>query len=226
MLSTISMREKLASRVFPAYSAAVEKLNWNARWLESLKSAGEVPFFSIREALHASISERYLNSGNDPVDYLEFGVYRGASIRLWSEMNRNAATRIFGFDSFEGLPETWNAGFQKGAFSTGGKPPETMDPRVQFVVGWFQNSLPIFLEDYQLRHKLVIHNDSDLFSSTLYCLTTLNKLMVPGTIIIFDEFDAVTDEFRALVSYAAAYLRAFKIIGATTGYCQVAIELA
>jgi hypothetical protein len=38
-----------------------------------------------------------------PVTYLEFGVFRGASIKRMSHLFRHPEARFIGFDSFEGL---------------------------------------------------------------------------------------------------------------------------
>jgi O-methyltransferase len=221
----VSPKKTLAGIFFPRYSAFLDKLNWNARWLDTVRHAAGVPQFQCRRDLHSFISETRLHGGTDLVDYLEFGVYHGESLRLWAELNKNPSSRMFGFDSFEGLPEDWNPKHPKGTFSTRGNLPEIKDSRVVLVAGWFQQSLREFLSSYEPSHKLVIHNDCDLFSSTLYCLTVLDSVIRPGTIIIFDEFDAVLDEYRALTSYASAFIRTYEIIAATTGFCQTAVEI-
>ena len=43
--------------------------------------------------------------------WMEFGVYRGTSI---SNFAKFCPTTIYGFDSFEGLPETWDDDNKKG----------------------------------------------------------------------------------------------------------------
>jgi hypothetical protein len=73
--------------------------------------------------------------------YLEFGVYGGTSIRLWSQLLRNPRSKLHGFDSFEGLPEAWGT-TEKGHFNTGGSIPKIDGPRVSFFQGWFSDTLP------------------------------------------------------------------------------------
>ena len=221
----VSLKKSLAAAIFPKYSTLLDKLNWNARWLDTLRNAGAVPVFPNPHSLYSFINEKYFSSGADPFDYLEFGVYTGDSLRLWASLNKNPSSRLFGFDSFEGLPENWVESKPKGTFSTGGKAPDIGDSRVEFVVGLFQNSLSDFLSSYQPRNRLMIHNDSDLFSSTLYTLAVLNPVIQPGTVIIFDEFDVILDEYRALTSYASAFMRNYRIIAATEGFAQTAVEI-
>ncbi len=176
-MAGISRKKSLAAAFFPKYSSFLDKLNWNARWLDSVRNASGVPLFEHRHELHSFINDTYFRRGADPIDYLEFGVYQGDSIRMWTDLNKNPLSRLFGFDSFEGLPEDWQKATPKGTFTTNGKVPEIADGRVQFIVGWFQNSLPGFLSSYKPKNRILIHNDSDLFSSTLYCLSVLNPLI-------------------------------------------------
>ena len=67
----------------------------------------KAPAFESREALYSHL---YHNTSLGPITYLEFGVYRGASIRRWSELQTHPASRFIGFDSFEGLARrlSWN----------------------------------------------------------------------------------------------------------------------
>ena len=58
-----------------------------------------------------------------PIDYLEFGVADGASLRSWCALNQRPESRFFGFDTFTGLPEDWAADHPKGTFNRDGIPP-------------------------------------------------------------------------------------------------------
>ena len=181
--------------------------------------------FPSREDLYFHVNQAFFNGGRVAMDFLEFGVFQGASLKTWSTLNHNPETRYWGFDSFEGLPEDWHAGKEKGTFSTFGKAPSIDDSRVQLVVGWFQDTLPSFLASYKPRHRLVVHNDSDLYSSTLYCLTIMNSVLRSGTIVIFDDFYDSLHQYRALTDYCSAYLRSFKVIGMTRHIGQAAVEM-
>ncbi len=53
------------------------------------------------------------NLTGQPIDYLEFGVAGGHSFKWWMEKCSHTESRFYGFDTFEGLPESWGA-FKKG----------------------------------------------------------------------------------------------------------------
>lgn len=113
--------------------------------------------------------------------YLEFGVHSGASIRQIAAVTNN---HVYGFDSFEGLPEAWN-GLQAGHFTTGGHLP-TVQQNVTLIKGWFNETLPGFVE----QHKdpvAFVHIDCDLYSSTKTVFDNLKDRFVVGSIIAFDE---------------------------------------
>jgi len=175
----------------------------------------------------------YLNHtiiANSPICFLEFGVLRGATILYWAKLNTNENSEFTGFDSFEGLPETFHdfgGKVNRGDYSTQGKLPVTIDERVRFVKGWFQDTLPTFLKDFSVNKQLIIHCDADLYTSTLFTLCSLHPFINPGTIIIFDEFSNMLHEFRALEDYATSFWREYEILGASVRYYygQVAIRI-
>lgn len=134
-------------------------------------------------------------------------------------MNRDPQSRFIGFDSFEGLPEDWTKNNPKGAMGdVGGAMPQIEDDRVSFVKGWFQTTLPGFLNGFTPRSRLVVHNDSDLYSSTLFTLASLNRLLLPGTVVIFDDFSMPTHVFRAFVDYKSAFWRSATPVAMTSDY--------
>mgnify|MGYP000079224382 CR=1 FL=1 len=85
--------------------------------------------------------------------YLEFGVWQGGSINFFSSKFPNS--QFYGFDSFEGLPENWRPGFEKGTFSLNGMLPK-VNANVKLIPGWFNESLPYFLENVNLESNVFI----------------------------------------------------------------------
>jgi O-methyltransferase len=71
----------------------------------------------------------------------------------------------------------------------------------------------------------VIHVDCDLYASTLYCLTTLDPVISPGTLIVLDDFFDALHVYRALTDYCAAYVGQYKILARTHELAQVAIVM-
>jgi hypothetical protein len=163
------------------------------------------------------------------MSYLEFGVFQGESIRYWANMHKHDDSRLYGFDTFTGLPEDWESfsgHMKKGDFDVNGNVPQIDDSRVSFHKGLFQDSLEGFLENFEVNGKLVLHLDADLYSATLYVLTRMNHLIKPGTILVFDEFSSVLHEFRALEDYTNSYIREYKVLAATEPFFeQVAVEI-
>ena len=125
---------------------------------------------------------------------LEFGVGSGRTINMIRGCLPGAD--IFGFDSFEGLPEDWRdaagnivGGQAKGAFSTGGVIPNITG--VRFFKGLFEDTIQEYLGIGE--RIALLHIDCDLYSSTQVVLRELNDLIVPGTIILFDEWCYLND---------------------------------
>jgi hypothetical protein len=228
MLPNVHPRELVANAVYACYgrygrySRQLDKTNLMPLLTRFKREHADIPSLPTREAMWDHVASRL----PPEIDYLEFGVHEGHSILHWAGRNEAAASRFFGFDSFRGLPEDWSRGFPQGHFDTGGRLPVTQDRRVEFLPGMFQDTLPAFLRSFSPRSQLVVHIDCDLYSSALYCLTKLDGIMAKGTVVIFDEFGDVLNEFKAARDYAASYRRRFEVIAAHDGFFTVAAKLA
>jgi hypothetical protein len=116
--------------------------------------------------------------------WLEFGVRDGDTM-AWL-LEEKPGQNIHGFDSWEGLPEEWKTGgkdYPAGAMAV---PMPVFPDNVKLHKGWFDKTLAPWLSDNQ-GQVAYLHVDSDLYSSAIYVLDTLNDRLVPGTIIVFDE---------------------------------------
>ena len=113
---------------------------------------------------------------------LEFGVYKGRTLNIIAEARADG--HVYGFDSFEGLPQDWRPGFPAGTFATS-KIPSV--PGAQVVVGWFDTTLPRFLDAHPEPVDFV-HIDCDLYSSTRTVLDLLASRLRHGSVLMFDEY--------------------------------------
>lgn len=146
--------------------------------------ASHVPKFTDRKAFF-----QHACAGLPNGDVFEFGVHRGESLRMIAEFVHGR--RIYGCDSFMGLPEPWlDAGgiVPAGTFSTNGVPP--LIPDVEFVVGEYKDSLQELSRRY---HGSVAfaHVDCDLHSSTKEVLSFLSHITPDGAVLVFDELIGV-----------------------------------
>jgi O-methyltransferase len=192
--------------------------------LQHLRDVSPCHRLDDRNEMYRYVHEACVKSG--PVDYLEFGVFNGDSIRQWASLNAHPDSRFFGFDSFEGLPEDWRPGQDKGHFSTGGLVPSIDDPRVQFVRGWFENSVPVFARAFVPKNRMILHLDADLYGSTMLPLVHFSPCMTQGTLLIFDEFYDREHEFKALTDWQKVSRKTFRIVAEVGDYCRVCAELA
>jgi len=134
-------------------------------------------------ATRTCIFERIVNKlAGISGDIFEFGVSSGTSF-LWF-LKRCPDRQVYGFDSFEGLPEDWWTR-SKGSFAS--EPPQFSEPNGTLIKGWFEDSLPGFFQRYYNPIAL-IHVDCDLFKPAIYSMSHTIPLCKPGCIVLFDEY--------------------------------------
>ena len=142
-------------------------------------------------------------------DIVECGVWRGGASFLMARQLQRLGThnrKVWLCDSFEGLPppeerdgpaalryakNTDSPGYvdncratldevQQGAQSLG------LTPNLQFIEGWFDQTLPIHRE--RIGPIALLHVDCDWYASVRCCLDNLYDQVVPGGIIVFDDY--------------------------------------
>ncbi|MBC7588178.1 MAG: class I SAM-dependent methyltransferase [Chitinophagaceae bacterium] len=158
------------------------------------------------------------------INYIEFGVAAGHSFKWWLEQNKNVSSTFYGFDTFDGLPEDWGP-FKKGSFSNANELPIINDDRGKFYKGLFQQTVPGFLKELDNSKRNVLMMDADLYSATLYALTSLAPYLKKGDIIFFDEFVVPTHEFKAYSDFVASYYINLELIAAANNYYFTAFKV-
>ena len=133
---------------------------------------------------------------------LEFGVFEGRSLAVIAEARKQR--EVYGFDSFEGLPEDYRPHVRQGAFALDQLP--DVDG-AELVVGWFDDTLPSFLASHPGTVDF-LHVDGDLYSSAVTVLTLVGPRLLAGSVVVFDEFFnwpgwEDDGEFRAWQEYLA-----------------------
>jgi hypothetical protein len=67
--------------------------------------------------------------------------------------------------------------------------------------------------------------DADLYSSTLFVLTTLSPYLKKGDIILFDEFNVPLHEYKALKDWSESFYINYSVLGEVNNFYQIAIKL-
>jgi hypothetical protein len=154
---------------------------------------------------------------------LEFGVAGGETLRIIADAR--GGTGVFGFDSFDGLPEDWRSGFSRGLFAVDTLPDV---PGATLVPGLFQESLPGWLSDHR-EPIAFVHLDADLYSSTRCVLDLVEPRLRPDAVLVFDEFFNYPGwpehEFRAWVEFVERTRVSFSYEAYTATHEQVVVRL-
>jgi hypothetical protein len=174
--------------------------------------------------------ELYRLTLNLPGDIVELGVYRGASLMAWANFLEirnmgDRAKQVIGFDNWKGF-----TAFHKkdGKVDTrvnkvvGGYDAKVFKdilqeaiaiydkdrfipykPRIILVDGNIEETLPRFVEENPGLRVCLLHVDCDLYVPTKVGLEVLWPRLVPGGVVIFDDYgirpwegeSAAVDEF-------------------------------
>ncbi len=141
--------------------------------------------FPDKRSIRSWVFERELQ-GNAPGLVLEFGVHLGESLRQIAA----AGHHVYGFDAFEGLRDSWSKpGRGPGAMDLGGNIPDAIkgNPNISVVKGWVEDTVPSFLKEHKETIKLA-HLDLDVGPPTKFVLEAITDRLVPGSLLVFDDF--------------------------------------
>ena len=175
---------------------------------------GHIWWLDYEDTIYRTIEYQYWESKANVIpygNYYEFGLLRGTSfLRCYKTLKTLAKNlgyrdieelgiRLYGFDSFEGLPEPGESdhrvGWQKGAMAYSQDSfVSTMDkeglPReaYELIKGYYENSLTEELRNRLEHHKpSLVMMDCDFYTSTKTVLEWIRPLLRDGTFFMFDD---------------------------------------
>ena len=159
-------------------------------------------------------------------DFAELGVARGgcASLLGMSAFASGAPSRkLWLFDSYEGLPEPGEPDFVANGDTGDHVRPlpkgscfgaleevrsvtlgkfKLPEDRIEFVKGWFENTVPSTRD--RIQKLAILRIDGDWYESTKVCLEGLFGKVQPGGVVIIDDYDSCIGAKRAVDEFVAA----------------------
>jgi hypothetical protein len=175
------------------------------------------------ELLEYALSKIELKTGL----VMQFGVFKGETLSYIAD---RVDTVAYGFDSFEGLPEAWFLEHQKSEFDLGGAVPKipSRQGNIKLVKGWFSDTAPQFAAANSEPIRF-LHIDCDLYSSTKSVFDALGDRIVPGTIIVFDEYFNYPGwrqhEYKAFQEFVEQHEIRYSYIGYAPRHYSVALKV-
>ncbi|MDP3921356.1 MAG: TylF/MycF/NovP-related O-methyltransferase [Candidatus Omnitrophota bacterium] len=208
MRSLKKMVEKVVARYPPLYalgSKAYHAIN------RSFKPGNPGAPAGVSRALRYAAEKR----GRDIGDYYEFGIFKGYTYwwaqKVCGELGLEGPN-FYAFDSFKGLPELEDIDkvigdgiFFKGQFSCSRKQvtrfleKNGVDwTRTHLIEGFYEDSLTEELrEKYPFKRVAVALLDCDLHTSTIESMRWLAPYLEGGSIVLFDDWRAFSEESGA-----------------------------
>ena len=146
---------------------------------------------------------------------VECGVYRGASLLTWAKLLEifcpgDRVRKVIGFDNFAGFPaldekdgpEAPSRSKVVGGWNAGPYYQEVLDhvdicqrdsflpraQRIELVVGNIEDTAAQYVADHPGMRISLLHLDVDIYKPTLAALQAFYPLVVPGGVVVFDEY--------------------------------------
>ena len=183
-------------------------------------------WFSSKSRLNKLIShyELYKEIIGIPGHIFEFGVYKAASLIRFAtfrdSLENDFSRKIVGFDVFGTFPTNKlkvkdDFNFIKHFEDVGrhGLTKEEVNhimsskgfENFDLIKGNVFDTLPLYLEDNPETRIALLHLDMDVKEPTDFVLELLYKKVVPGGIIIFDDYNAVSGETISVDEFVKKY---------------------
>ena len=196
----------------PAASPQPLNASWqpgSPYWSTVLSALDEAEVQYVRDLL------RELKTTPVPGAVMEFGVYQGRWLKQLADLcdELDFTRPIFGFDSFEGLPEVsaqddldcWHKGQYRSDIESVSKFVNcAKHENLRLVKGWFSQSLR--RPDIQAIDAIAyVRIDADLYQSSKEVLEYVGPRLSDGAIMVFDDWtcDLEKGETKAFAEWQA-----------------------
>lgn len=175
------------------------------------------PIYARRTSLKhfLALYELFRNTINLPGDIVELGVFRGQTLMMWANFLecRNIGDRtkkVWGFDNFRGFrklrredgpsykhvhkrKDDYGAGYFEDVLNEAIRifDQDRFVPwknRIELVKGDVEKTIPQFVKKNPGLRISLLHFDIDLYEPTMMGLKHLFPLVVPGGVVVFDEY--------------------------------------
>lgn len=211
---------KMTNKPYTLNKSAVDFVNTNLSVAKQLSSDAEVIRF-----------------GSDAVTlqdgaYIEVGTGVGRTTNFIAALN--PIKTISSFDSFDGLPIDWDRPDVKISVGTFAYKDKNFFPpvlaNVNIYKGLFADVLPIFQQEMLKSTPIAfLHVDSDIYESARDTFVALKNNIVPGTIIVFDEFynyeNCENHEMKALQEFLKSSGYKAEYLAYNSNHEQIAIRI-
>ena len=150
-------------------------------WLKS--TFGEIKVRNSRERVWLDMKARI---NGKKIHGVELGVAWGYLTYFWI---KNAPTSILkwdAYDLFTGLPRAWRNS-PVGAFSNNGETPKILDDRINWHVGFVEETIQNLQISNNRDYSLLVFFDLDIYEPSLVAWQKLKPMLKIGDILYFDE---------------------------------------
>ncbi len=209
--------EERQSKIFFRQFFPTQKSSYTKGEVKDICSINLVPPEDLKKFFTGCIQLlQDVKKTNEIGDYLEFGVFNGASLSsmyLTAKKLGLSSIKCYGFDSFEGLPPgaekeddgTWEKGFYSCSYEQLEicLRQKDIDPNdITWIKGWYQTTL-----NEETKNKIglkkigVVFIDCDTYSSSKAVLDFIGPLLTEPAILCFDDWKLYDLDVKGLGEY-------------------------
>jgi O-methyltransferase len=181
---------------------------------QALTMIGRARLRSLRECCEILLREGV------PGDFVETGIWRGGACIMMAAVlaaYENRDRRVWGFDSFQGLPPPDEARYPSDRGDQLHRFPQLAvsieevtdnfrrvglwSEQVRLVKGWFKDTVPVA----PIERIAVLRLDGDLYESTIQVLDGFYARLSPGGFCIIDDYGAMASCRAAVEDFRRAH---------------------